>query len=107
MSRQNLVSNGTNTYFGYKESDGTFIQAGTTNGVWINPYRCYFYTTGGSPAKLNNIVFDDSTTGISTPTADASANTGNVYSIDGKMIESTSKLAKGVYIKNRKKIVIK
>ncbi|MCH4147919.1 MAG: alpha-amylase family glycosyl hydrolase [Prevotella sp.] len=111
MSRQNLVSsNTTNTYFGYKETDGTFIQAGTTNGVNVNPYRCYFYTKADGSAKINNMVFDDTTTGITTPSVNLQDHSGNVYSLDGRIVRSagsTSQLSKGIYIINGKKIVIR
>ena len=110
MERKQLVSNTTNTYFGYKESDGTFVKAGTTNGVYVNPYRCYFYTTANSGAKLDKIVFDDSTTGISTISTDNPDLSGNVYSMDGRIVRSAgckSQLSKGIYIINGKKIVIR
>jgi len=110
MDRKQLISNTTSTYFGYKESDGTFIQAGTTNGVYVNPYRCYFYTNAGSPAKISNMIFDDSTTGMSVPSVNISNLSGNVYSLDGRMARNaggTNQLSKGIYIINGKKIVIR
>ena len=107
MERKNLVSNSNTTYFGYKESDGSFIQAGTTNGVNVSSYRCYFYTSIAG-AKLNSIVLDDSTTGISAP---VSINTDNgiVYGVDGRVVGtagSNAKLDKGIYIVKGKKVII-
>ncbi len=109
MSRQNLKSNTSSTYFCYKESDGTFVQAGTTNGVNINPYRCYFYTNADGTAKINNVVYDDNATGINSPTVSTSNINGKIYSIDGRVVAagSINQLPKGFYIVNGKKLLIK
>ncbi len=74
------------------------------NGAVVGPFRAYFTgLTAGAGAKFNGL--EDVVTGINS----VDANTGNdhrVYSINGTEV-SGSNLAKGVYIKNGRKFVVK
>ena len=105
MARQTLISNATNIFYGY--SNNEFIQAGTTTGVKISPYRAYFKKLASSQAPLINIrIVDETPTAISTIAAPSQANA--VYNIAGqKVASSPAALKKGIYIVAGKKFVVK
>lgn len=81
-------------------------------------YRAYFKyigPTGAKPSSYDIQVFDtDGTevTGVINMTVDGEQNdTGNIYNLNGQLIRtnssSTEGLAKGVYIVNGKKVIVK
>lgn len=76
----------------------------------IGAFRAYFTGIDDSQAKAFTLKFVDSdATGITSVAAEATA-AGKVYSIDGKFINatgSTENLAKGLYIVNGKKVIVR
>lgn len=95
------------TYYGYK--DGAFVQAGTTGGAYINPFRAYLMTPI-SPQTTSNarikVLFDgeDSSTGIQVVKPEVkSMKEQPIYNMSGQRVKTPSK--KGIYIIGGKKIV--
>lgn len=108
QSYQHLVSNDLTTYYGYRESDGTFVKVGTGNGAHINTYRAYFSVPTGGMAPMG-IRLEGEQTGI-TKTDLSPTNVNYIYSIDGRLLRkngNTSGLAKGIYIMNGRKLMVK
>ena len=105
---RSLISGNGITYYAYKASDGTFVKAGTTKGMKIQPYRCFFSTTSSTQAKT--AVFDNTSTGISTVVTINNTANKRVYNINGALVSTdgiNNSLPKGVYIMNHQKIIIK
>lgn len=93
--------------------DGTF---GKHKFDTLNPFRMYLKVTSNNNISANSPVFYSSinpnggTTGINAVHTDAAQKSALIYSIDGKLVSSngsTAGLAKGVYIQNGKKVVVK
>ena len=106
-----------------KKTDCTNIYSFNPDGTFgkhmydtLNPFRMYLEMTMADGSSVQNAVFYSSinpgagTTAISGIHADAAQKSAAIYSIDGKKVSdsgSTAGLAKGVYIQNGKKIVVK
>ncbi|MDD7461897.1 MAG: alpha-amylase family glycosyl hydrolase [Prevotellaceae bacterium] len=108
LSRKHLVSTGSLTYYGYRESDGTYVKVGATLGAYISGNRAYFSTASGVPAK-QMILMEGETTDITRPVQDEAATNRVVYTIDGMRIGedvNPATLRKGVYVVNGKKVVM-
>ena len=95
------------TYYGYK--DGAFVQAGTTGGAYINPFRAYLMTPI-SPQTTSNVrikvLFDGEIgeTGIQVVKPEVkSMKEQPIYNMSGQRVKTPSK--KGIYIIGGKKIV--
>lgn len=103
------------TVYGIQKEDGAdgklTLKKVTTAAVC--PFRVYFTVAGNDEAAAKAITFDieGTATGIKDIHAVDAAKAGNVYSIDGKLVKAnaatTEGLAKGVYVINGKKYVIK
>ncbi len=105
MSRQVLVSDASSTFYGY--SVGSFVQAGTTSGISISPYRAYFKKAASNNAPLINILLadEDATALNQIQTAMPSP---TYYNIAGmKAGNNISSLKKGIYIAAGKKFVVR
>lgn len=118
----NLVLHGTYRYFNGDGSTQYGIQneKGEDNklslkkigtGAIVSPFRVYFTVKAGTVAHAIGFDFGG-TTGIQNITnAINKAKNGNIYSIDGKLVKTqatgTEGLAKGVYIINGKKVIVK
>ena len=105
---RSLISGNGITYYAYKASDGTFVKAGTTKGMKIQPYRCFFSTTSTVQAKA--AVFDNTPTGISTVVGINNITDQRVYNLNGELVSTngiSNRLPKGIYIMNHQKIVIR
>ena len=107
--RTHLVSveNGV-TYYGYRQSDATFVKVGTTNGANINPFRAYLQTSTPLSARMA-VDFDDeegSPTGIQ-DVKPASEPVGQqpIYNLAGQRVMTPNK--KGLYIIGGKKYYVK
>ena len=103
IGSQTLVS-GTNTYYGYRASDGVFVQVGTGAGAHIKAYRAYIQIPGITLARSLNISFDGETTGVSERAIVNSEKSAPVYNLSGQRIGQPKR---GLYITNGKKIIIK
>ena len=96
-------------YYAYKASDGTFVKAGTTKGMKIQPYRSFFSTTS-TTATAKSAVFDNTATGISTVVGINHITDQRVYNLNGELVSTngiSNRLPKGIYIMNHQKIVIR
>ena len=106
---RSLISGNGITYYAYKASDGTFVKAGTTKGMKIQPYRCFFSTTS-TTATAKSAVFDNTATGISTVVGINHITDQRVYNLNGELVSTngiSNRLPKGIYIMNHQKIVIR
>lgn len=76
----------------------------------VSPFHLYFTLAEGSDAQDISFTFDTPTGIKSINVADA-AKSGNIYSLDGQLVRanatSAEGLAKGVYIINGKKYIVK
>ena len=103
IGSQTLVS-GTNTYYGYRASDGIFVQVGSTTGAHIGAYRAYIQIPGSVGVKAFNVVLDDAT-GIETVNGEGLRENGSeAYDLQGRRVLQPRK---GLYIVNGKKVIIK
>lgn len=103
MTRQTgLKSDDSKALYGF--SNGSFKKIGTENGVNINPFRAYISipVSQGAPEMLN-IDFGGNTTGINTVNGEGLTVSG-YYDLQGRRVAQP---AKGIYIVNGKKVVVK
>lgn len=91
----NAQSSGIYTYY-----DNSFVT--TTGSISINPFRAYVKLDNATAAKMS-VVMGGSTTGITKVTADDKAN-DSYYTLSGVRVAAP---AKGVYIHQGKKIIVK
>ena len=90
--------------------DGKTLTLHKVNGGTIVPFRAYI--TLGNNIAPQSVTFriKDDTTGINDINKAETTMTGDIYSIDGKLVKkgahSLSGLNKGVYIMNGKKYVV-
>ena len=101
IGSQTLVS-GTNTYYGYRASDGVFVQIGSTTGAHIGAYRAYIQIPGSVGVKAFNVVLDDAT-GIETVSNFKTQDSG-VFNLAGQRVSTPTR---GLYIVNGKKVAVK
>ena len=107
------VSLAAETRFIYSASKGVFSVV-SANGANLKPFRAYFVLPvtddTATPAPLN-VIFDDEVvvTGIDNVES-TEAPRGDVYTVSGMLVAKDgdlSRLAKGIYIVNGKKYVVK
>ncbi|MBR5118811.1 MAG: hypothetical protein IK100_09225 [Muribaculaceae bacterium] len=101
IGSQTLVS-GTNTYYGYRASNGVFVQIGSTTGAHIGAYRAYIQIPGSVGVKAFNVVLDDAT-GIETVSNFKTQDSG-VFNLAGQRVSTPTR---GLYIVNGKKVAVK
>lgn len=91
------------TYYALSASEAKF--GVLTNGITLSGNKAYLAapTTDGAKLATLNVVFGDETTGINTAAQKAEAD-GAYYTLQGV---KTQKPAKGLYIHNGKKVVVK
>ena len=91
------------TYYGYQGNE--FVQVGTGNGAWINPFRAYLMTTSAMPARIN-VLLDGERTGIQyvKPAVEPKGEQP-IYNLSGQRVQTPS--MKGIYIKGGKKYIVK
>jgi hypothetical protein len=99
------ASDATNSYFAY--NNGSLVKI-TTAAATLPAFRGYFKvstTAISGGARSLNISFDDETTGIKNLTPSPSPKgEGSVYTLSGQRVENP---AKGLYIVNGKKVLVK
>lgn len=96
----------TNAEKNYVLSDNTIYPVGE-NAATINPYRAYFQVDQDGQegeARALTLFIDGEVTGISELVKMNNEQQGQVYDLQGRKVEKT---AKGLYIKNGKKVVVK
>lgn len=80
---------------------------GTVNAnAFVAPFRAFFTDVTAAGAKAVSFITNEAT-GIETVTSSASTGHSAVYTIDGRRVNSTGRLAKGLYIIDGKKVIIK
>lgn len=93
----------TNAEKNYVLSENTIYPVGE-NAATINPYRAYFQVDQEGEARALTLFIDGEVTGISELVKMSNEQQGQVYDLQGRKVEKT---AKGLYIKNGKKVVVK
>lgn len=91
------------TIYALVEQDGEAVFAPLKEGVAVSVGHAYLVLPAASATRFYSIQFGGETTGINEVNAAAKAD-GAYYTLQGM---KTSKAAKGVYIHNGKKVVIK
>lgn len=91
------------TIYALVEQDGKAVFAPLKEGVAVSVGHAYLELPAASAARFYSIQFGGETTGINEVNAAAKAD-GAYYTLQGV---KTSKAAKGIYIHNGKKVVIK
>lgn len=91
------------TIYALVEQDGEAVFAPLKEGVAVSVGHAYLVLPAASAARFYSIQFGGETTGINEVNAAAKAD-GAYYTLQGV---KTSKAAKGIYIHNGKKVVIK
>lgn len=91
------------TIYALVEQDGKAVFAPLKEGVAVSVGHAYLELSAASAARFYSIQFGGETTGINEVNAAAKAD-GAYYTLQGV---KTSKAAKGIYIHNGKKVVIK
>ena len=79
---------------------------GTETSVSAKTFRAYFLneTPEVSSSKLNGFDFGDMATGITEVKRNADGNTDKMFDLQGRSVKNA---AKGLYIKNGKKVIVK
>ena len=98
------VENGV-TYYGYRNN--AFVEVGSGNGVWINPFRAYIRASSNAGARIN-VLFDGEggETGIQVvKSAVEPKGEQPIYNLSGQRVQTPS--MKGIYIKGGKKYIVK
>ena len=100
------------TKYGIQKAQGDNLnlkKVGT--GAIVPPFRVYFTIPESSNAKAYSLHLGGGTTGISGVNAAEAVHTCDIYSIDGKLVKAGAArvdgLAKGIYIVNGKKLLVK
>lgn len=90
----------------FLSSDGSLIypDLGTT----MRGMRAYFSFPGEMQSNIAKIVIDSDETAISDVVTDDNTSDSAIFNLNGAYVgNDESKLGKGIYIKNRKKVVVK
>ncbi len=80
---------------------------GTINSnAFVAPFRAFFTDTTIAGAKAVNFTTEDNVTNIETFATKVSTNPTAIYTIDGRKVNNTRSLAKGLYIIGGRKVII-
>ena len=97
---------GGTVYYAFDASNGAFVRIGKN--ATVLPFRAYMQLTGGSGARLLAVSHNGSDnsepTAIESAVTTADAAIGPVYTLQGVQAKGT---AKGIYIQNGQKIVVR
>ena len=95
--------------FGFAASDigdvvaGEFVRVGA--GAWLPPFRAFMQVSESTPSRLN-IVVGGVTTALQTPNSQLLTPSSAWYNVNGQRISGTPS-AKGLYINNKKKMIVR
>ena len=103
MAAQTLKSDATHTLYGYSTA-GEFVKIGDNNGAHINPFRAYIRISGTNSARSLTISFDVDVTGIEDAVQSSKFKVQSYYDLQGRCVANP---AKGLYIVNGKKVIVK
>ena len=110
IDRTTTINGTTLTHFAFNPTTGKF-QVIHKNGAAMKPFRAYFSVPvvieSNNNAPAFTVIFDDTTTGIS-ESVQVNVEPTNVYTLGGVLVARNgdlSRLPKGVYIVNGKKVI--
>lgn len=90
----------------FLSSDGSLIYP--DSGTTMRGMRAYFSFSGEMQSNIAKIVIDSDETAISDVVTDDNTSDSGIFNLNGAYVgNDESKLGKGIYIKNRKKVVVK
>lgn len=90
----------------FLSSDGSLIYP--DSGTTMRGMRAYFSFPGEIQSNIAKIVIDSDETAISDVVTDYNTSDSGIFNLNGAYVgKDESKLGKGIYIKNRKKVVVK
>lgn len=90
----------------FLSSDGSLIYP--DSGTTMRGMRAYFSFPGEMQSNIAKIVIDSDETAISDVVTDDNTSDSAIFNLNGAYVgKDESKLGKGIYIKNRKKVVVK
>lgn len=90
----------------FLSSDGSLIYP--DSGTTMRGMRAYFSFPGEMQSNIAKIVIDSDETAISDVVTDDNTSDSGIFNLNGAYVgNDESKLGKGIYIKNRKKVVVK
>lgn len=90
----------------FLSSDGSLIYP--DSGTTMRGMRAYFSFPGEMQSNIAKIVIDSDETAISDVVTDYNISDSGIFNLNGAYVgKDESKLGKGIYIKNRKKVVVK
>lgn len=90
----------------FLSSDGSLIYP--DSGTTMRGMRAYFSFPGEMQSNIAKIVIDSDETVISDVVTDYNTSDSGIFNLNGAYVgKDESKLGKGIYIKNRKKVVVK
>lgn len=90
----------------FLSSDGSLIYP--DSGTTMRGMRAYFSFPGEMQSNIAKIVIDSDETVISDVVTDDNTSDSGIFNLSGAYVgKDESKLGKGIYIKNRKKVVVK
>ncbi len=84
-------------YWGAADGGAFFVPKGSA----------YLAVPKSAAASVKSFRLEDATTGITAPIASEGQTVKTVYTIDGRRVQNTDHLTKGLYIVNGKKVMIK
>lgn len=89
-------------------SDLGFYWGAADGGAFFVPEgSAYLAVPKSAAASVKSFRLEDATTGITAPIASEGQTVKTVYTIDGRRVQNTDHLTKGLYIVNGKKVMIK
>ena len=103
VAEATLKSDATYTLYGYRASDGVFVQIGTGDGAHINPCRAYIQIPGASSVKAFNVQLNDAT-GIEDAVQSSKLKVQSTFDLQGRRVQNPTR---GLYIVNGKKVAVK
>lgn len=104
LNREHIGTTADNSFYGYT-GESSFLQI-PADDYYSTPLEAVLKGAASTPSVIN-IVLSDVVTGINGIGADK-ADTGKIYTLDGIEVgKNATKLQRGVYIKNGKKVVVK
>lgn len=90
----------------FLSSDGSLIYP--DSGTTMRGMRAYFSFPGEMQSNIAKIIIDSDETAISDVVTDDNTSDSGIFNLNGAYVgKDESKLGKGIYIKNRKKVVVK
>ncbi len=123
LARTNLLQAGTGKKFtadanhlyyklAYDDYDARtdlgFYWGAADGGAFLVPKgSAYLAVPKSAAASVKSFRLEDATTGITAPIASEGQTVKTVYTIDGRRVQNTDHLTKGLYIVNGKKVIIK